>query len=93
MEKAKRLIHSITSQVILVIFLLLFPVIFLSCYINYQFMRSGMEQVERSHTQLLESYVSQIDRELDLAENYMNSLTFYNSTTVFLTDRSSPSFY
>jgi len=93
MRKSESFLHSITIQIILVIFSLLLPAVFLSGYINYRFARSGMEQVERSHAQLLESYIAQIDRELDLAQNYMNSLTFYNSTTVYLTDRSSPNFY
>lgn len=93
LKKLNYVFHSVTAQIILVIFLLVLPVVFLSGYINQMFMQDGMEQVWRSHVQLLESYMAQIDRELDLAENYMNSLTFHNSTTVYLTDRSSPSFY
>ena len=93
LKKLDRYAHSITIQILLVIFLLLLPVVFLSGYINWMFARDGMEQVRYSHTQMLESYMSQIDRELDLAENYMNSLTFHNSTTVYLADRTTPSFY
>lgn len=93
LRKIRDLSHSITVQIILVILLLVLPVVFLSGVINQQFMRAGMAQVQRSHTQLLESYMAQIDREMDLAANYMNSLTFRNSTTVYLTDRSSPQFY
>ncbi len=85
--------HSITVQLVLVIFLLLLPVVFLSAFINVRFLHSGVEEVERSRTQLLETRMSQIDRELDLAANYMNSLTFGNGTTIYLTDRSSPRFF
>lgn len=92
-KKLGRVFYSITVHIILVIFLLLLPVVFLSGYINRLFIEDGIAQVERSHVQLLENYMSQIDHELDLAENYMNSLTFYNGTTVYLTDRTSPKFY
>ncbi|MCD8050564.1 MAG: histidine kinase [Clostridiales bacterium] len=92
-QKIFNIIHSITMPVFLTILFLMLPVVFLSCYINWSYMRSGMEQVEQAHVQLLESYMSQIDRELDLAENYVNSMTFYSSSTVYLLDRNSSHFY
>ena len=92
-EKWKQPWRSVTVRLAGILLALSLPVVFMAGYINVQFMRSGMAQVEQSRTRLLESEVAQIDRELDLAANYMNSLTFYNSTTVYLTDRSSPEFY
>lgn len=86
-------VHSITFRLILAIFLLLLPVVFLSAFINYQFMKSGMERIVQSHEQVLEGCAIQLDHELDLAENYMNSLTFYNGTTVYLTEPNAPSYY
>lgn len=37
--------------------------------------------------------MTQIDRELELAENYMNALTCYNNTSVYLTNQNSSNFY
>ena len=92
-QKASLFFHSITARLLLVLFLLLVPVILLSCYISYCFMQDGLRQVQETHTQLLESYMSQVDRELDLSQNYMNSLTSNNGETIHLTDRSTPAFY
>lgn len=92
-QKSSRFYHSITFQFIVVLFLLVLPIVFLSCIINYQFMRNGMKQVEEAHTEVLKTYILQVDHDLDLAENYMNSLIFYNGTTVYLTNRASPNFY
>ncbi|MDE7244424.1 MAG: HAMP domain-containing protein, partial [Oscillospiraceae bacterium] len=73
--------------------MLLLPVVFLSSYINQRFMRDSIKQVTQAKVQLLESYMSQIDWELGLAGNYVSTITFRNSTTVYLADRSSPDFY
>ncbi len=69
------------------------PVVVLSGFINFQYLNSGMEQVRQARTRLLENNMEQIDREMDLAASYMNSLVYYSSSTVYLTDRSRPQFY
>lgn len=85
--------RSITVYILAVILALLLPVVILAGYINHQFMQEGIRRVGQTHTQLLESYMAQIDRELDMAETYMNGLIFNNGTTAGLHDRDTASFY
>lgn len=89
-SKRKPSITTILTLMFAVIFLLIsIPAALLAM----QFAKTGVKQAKDANTWLLESYMSQIDRELDIAERYTSSLIFQNSNTIFLTDRNPAAFF
>lgn len=93
MKKKNQNRPSITTS-ITGLFAILFLLISLpTALLALQFADSGLKQARQTNLWLLESYMNQIDRELDVAEHYTNTLTFQNNETAYLTSRNASSFF
>ena len=85
--------NSVTLQIIVVILILLILVCIPASVIAWGYVNNGVKQVEQSNTWLLKSYMSQIDREMDLAEQYLYSMVYRNDVTYDLKDKENTEFY
>ena len=91
--KAFRPFDSITFRIVIVILIMFLPISAVVGIINLSYIQTGVQQIATSRETLLDNYVSQIDRELELAEKEMNQLAFTDTDILNLTDRSSSDFY
>lgn len=87
-------LNNVTSKLLIIILLFIIPIVATSIIANYHSRNALVDNIKSAHINMLQTYIRQVDNELDSARIYTNSLTFYNSITMSLTaDTSSADFY
>ena len=84
---------SVMTQVGTLLFVLLLLVFIPAAVISWRYAQNGVRQIEQSNTWLLQSYMSQIDREMDTVEQYLYNLVYRNDDTYNLTNKDDAAFY
>lgn len=72
---------SIGFKLLLSIFLCVLPMVFLLTYNNFHSRNVLLSQIENTHRNMLQIYVSQLDRQLDDASSYLLNLALYENDT------------
>jgi two-component system, sensor histidine kinase YesM len=79
MKNLKFIYNSISFKIVLYIIIILTPLISLLIYNIYQTHESLLKQVEGTHQNLLESYVTQVDTQLKNSMNYTLDMALFQS--------------
>ena len=86
-KKFRFIYNSLFFKVILVILVILLPLITLLIYNNYQARLSLIKQVETTHRNMLQTYVTQLDSQLKISMAYaMDQAVSQNDPKRLLTD-------
>ena len=94
MKKRKGLSSvSIQVQVGALLIILLLLALVPTAVISRLYVQDGIRQVEQSNTWLLQSYMSQIDHEMETVEQYLYNLVYRNDMVYDLLNRDEASFY
>jgi two-component system, sensor histidine kinase YesM len=79
MKNLKFIYNSISFKIVLYIIIILTPLISLLIYNIYQTHESLLKQVEGTHQNLLQSYVTQVDTQLKNSMNYTLDMALFQS--------------
>ena len=73
------ILHSISVQLLTIIIITVVPLISLLIYNNMHSRSILLEQIESTHRNMLQSYLQQVENQLDLALAYSTNLALYHN--------------